>query len=378
MTPPSVYDTRCEGPGLSTSTTAWSQWYCQYRRFVGDINTDQDEPPQMDLTGKNVIISGANSGIGYEAALLSARWGANVILACRDPPVHELHPEKCIEQIVEATGCPKDRLEWWEVDYTKLKTVHALGKRWRDSGRTCDYLFNNAGLSVPHTLTEDGFDMSHQVLFLAHFLLTFYVLPTMKDAKAPRIVNTASCFHYGGQLDFANLNFERKLNEGPRGVTLYCTNKLLVMMGLTKELQERLSRSEHYRHVVVQGVHPGFVASNIWHTVKTMPVITQTVLNFLIRNLSINTQQGSIALTTGAYHPAYGFPAGELDQGYPAPGRSAEVGGKYINRIEERDPRPEVLDVLARSRLWQRVLEDLKVKEHGLGQDLPGHLPELV
>ncbi|KAK0525787.1 hypothetical protein OC834_005036 [Tilletia horrida] len=378
MAPPSVYDTHCEGPGLSPSTTAWSNLYCQFRRFTGDSNANEEEPPQIDLTGKTVIISGANSGIGYEAALLSARWGANVVLACRDPPPHENHPEKCIEDIVAATGCPKDRLEWWEVDYSKLKTVHAFGKRWQESGRTCDYLFNNAGLSTSHALTEDGFDLSHQVLFLAHFLTTFYVLPSMKKAKAPRIVNTASCFHYGGFLDFANFNFERKIREGPRGVTLYCTNKLLVMMGLTKELQARLSRSEDYRHVIVQGVHPGFVASNIWHTTKTLPQWMQTPLQWALRNIAINTQQGSLALTWAGYHHAYGFPAAELEAGYPAVGKSAEYGGKYINRITESDPRPEVFDVLARSRLWQRVLEDLKIKEHGLAQDLPGHLPEVI
>ncbi|KAL9937217.1 hypothetical protein V8E36_003626 [Tilletia maclaganii] len=378
MAPPSVYDTHCDGPGLSPETRPWSNWYCQYRRFAGDIRNTEEEPPNVDLTGKTVIITGANSGIGFQAALLSARWGANVILACRDPPPHEPHPDQCIEDIVAKTGCPKDRLEWWEVDYSKLKTVHAFGKRWQESGRVCDYLFNNAGLTTPHTITEDGFDLSHQVLYLAHFLTTLYVLPTMKKAKAPRIVNTASCFHYGGQLLFNNFNVEQKINEGPRGVTLYCTNKLLVMMGLTKELQERLSRSEDYRHVIVQGVHPGFVASNIWHTTKSLPQYLQNVIQWALKNIAIDTQQGSLALTYAGYHHAFGFSESELEQGYPAIGRSAELGGKYINRIYERDPRPEVLDVLARSRLWQRTMEDLKAKELGLGQDLPGHLPEII
>ncbi|KAK0546134.1 hypothetical protein OC846_005073 [Tilletia horrida] len=376
MAPPSVYDTHCDGAGYSPETVPWSQWYCQWRRFTGDSAKREAEPANVDLRGKTVIISGANSGIGYETALLSAKWGANVVLACRDPPPHETHPEQCIEQIAAATGCPKDRLEWWEVDYTKFRTVHAFGKRWQESGRTCDYLFNNAGLSAEHVKTEDGFDLVHQVMFLSHFLVTFYILPSMKKAVAPRIVNTASCFHYGGHMDFANFNFEKKIREGPGGVDLYCTNKLLVMVGLTKELQERLSRSEHYRHVIVQGVHPGFVASNIWHGTLAKKDIGSSVIQFLIGWLAIDTQQGSLAMTHAAYAKHFGFPDGELEAGYPAAGRSAQLGGKYINRLKESDPRPEVFDGLVRSRLWQRVLEDLKTKDHGLALDLPGHLPQ--
>jgi len=75
-----------------------------------------------------------------------------LILACRNPPPHEDHPDKVIEEIrqhLEDSQCGSNpEMEWWEIDYAKMDSVRALGKRWLETGRTLDYLFNNAGLSV--------------------------------------------------------------------------------------------------------------------------------------------------------------------------------------------------------------------------------------
>lgn len=85
---------------------------------------------------------------GKEAALVCAEWGASVVLACRDPPAHEQHPEATIDEIVKRTGAKRENLEWWEVDYGSLESVAKFAKRYVDSGRTLDLLFNNAGLAV--------------------------------------------------------------------------------------------------------------------------------------------------------------------------------------------------------------------------------------
>lgn len=264
-TPPSVYDTHCDGPGLLPATKQWSFLRCQQRRFLTDFMTDLPYPPRMDLTGKNVLISGSNSGLGLEAAFTFALWGAKVIMACRDPPPHETHPTKAIEQIISRGegDIKREQLEWWEVDYSSLKSVEALGKRWNESGMVLDYLCNNAGLSVlPLIKTEDGHELTRSVNYLGHCLLTLMVLPSMKDAKTPRIVNTCSVFHNGGRLDFNSMDYEKGQTRGRGGVEAYCDTKLYHLMW-TFELQERLSRSEDYRHVIVNGVHPGFVGSNM-------------------------------------------------------------------------------------------------------------------
>lgn len=122
-----------------------------------------------------------------------------------------------------------------------------------------NFLGTNFFTPLQHRIkTTDGFELTHQVNFLSHCLLTFIILPSMKSSRAPRIVNTCSAFHNGGNLDFNNFNNEKKTSIGLQGVQMYCDSKLQHMM-FTRELQSRLSRSEDYRHVIVNGIHPGFV-----------------------------------------------------------------------------------------------------------------------
>ncbi|UZJ55985.1 hypothetical protein CBS101457_005305 [Exobasidium rhododendri] len=384
MSVPSVYDTHCSGAGLSPSTKAWTQVYCQYKRFTGDRSAMAPYPPRMDLSGKNVLISGANSGIGLEAAYTFAQWGANVILACRDPPPHEIHPTIAIKSMLERSKgtIKEDQLTWWEVDFASLKSVEALGKRWMESGMTLDYLCNNAGLSMRANITtEDGFELTRSVNYLGHCLLTLIVLPSMKKAKTPRIVNTCSCFHFGGRLDFSSMDYEKGQSRGSGGVDAYCDSKLYHVMW-SFELQSRLSRSEDYRHVVVNAVHPGFVGSNIWNNpdIASVPWPAPQVLAYIISKVSIPTSQGSLCILYGALHPKFGFRPSQLEEskGKPSIGASKLVGGHYINRNVSTEARPECSDVLATSRLWERTLEDIKAKERGLDQVAPGHLPEFL
>jgi hypothetical protein len=129
----------------------------------------------VDLSGKWVIITGSNNGIGREAALQMAEWGANLILGCRNPPRHETHPEAVVEECKEkAKKAGKQiEVEWWELDMASLKSVEAFAKRWLDTGRALDILCNNAGMgSSPGGSevfrTEDGFEIIHQVCLPYH------------------------------------------------------------------------------------------------------------------------------------------------------------------------------------------------------------------
>lgn len=132
--------------------------------------TETDVPP-IDLTGKWILISGANNGIGKEAALTFASWGANIVLACRDPRPSEGHPLDAVDAckaLAQSKG-HKSTIEWWKYDAADLSTVDALAKRWLDSGRPLDILCNNAGVgSTPGGTsqvykTKDGFEYIHQV-----------------------------------------------------------------------------------------------------------------------------------------------------------------------------------------------------------------------
>ena len=151
-----------------------SPLYSVYDLFQGFRGTNstflsEQHVPGTDLTGKWIIISGSNNGVGYEAAKSFATWGANLILACRKPPTWELHPTAAVKEckdLAEARG-HSSTIEWWEIDMADLNSIEIFCRRWVKADRALDILCNNAGLaSVVNndlTMTADGFQLVHQV-----------------------------------------------------------------------------------------------------------------------------------------------------------------------------------------------------------------------
>lgn len=303
------------------------------------------------------MISGSNNGIGREAALSFARWGANLILACRDPPPtsHETRPEAVVEECLNLAKSKGhvSQVEWWQIDMANLASIEAFAKRWLETGRPLDILCNNAGMGgspggkTPF-MTKDGFEIIHQVNFLSHVLLTLRLLPSIAKAPAPRIVCTTSCFHYLGRYNVAQWN--GGLHPGLDGVKYYQDNKLYLQIWLT-ELQHRFLQHDELKHIVINGCHPGYVNSGIWHL--SGKGILNTIKEFVIKTaasfLAINSQQGSLAIT----HTATSADAGKS-------------GGRYFNRIWEQDSMPHCHDRDARLRVWRKVNEELGLQEKGL------------
>lgn len=152
----------------ATSFQGPSAAWRAYRALIGtDPRTLAVEETQ--LTGKWIIISGGNNGIGREAALQFAKWGASIILACRDPPPTEIHPEAVVKEcfkVAQDASHTHSTFEWWTCDMTDLSNVKAVGERWLATDRPLDILVNNAGISDRHgppVLTKDGFEILHQV-----------------------------------------------------------------------------------------------------------------------------------------------------------------------------------------------------------------------
>jgi NAD(P)-dependent dehydrogenase (short-subunit alcohol dehydrogenase family) len=326
--------------------------------------------PEADLKGKWIIISGSNNGIGREAAIQFAQWGANLVLACRDPPPHETHPDEVVAECIDVAkkrGHYKTSIEWWPLDCSKLSSVETFCTRWLETGRQLDILCNNAGIgSSPGGgkiwKTEDGFEIVHQVNFLSHVLITLRLLPSLARAPEPRIVCTTSCFHYFGTYDIRNFNGEFG-GTGQEGVKLYQNNKLYFQVWLT-ELQRRLLLNPQYKHITVNGVHPGYVNSGIWNlnTQNFLTPVVTAVLKTMGRFLGINTQQGSLAILHGATSLTAG-PDPDV-QGVGLHG--GKGGGRYFNRIWEEEPMPHTKDADCRMRVWRKVNDELKLQEKGL------------
>jgi NAD(P)-dependent dehydrogenase (short-subunit alcohol dehydrogenase family) len=249
--------------------------------------------------------------------------------------------------------------EWWECDMADLSSLEALAARWNETGRPLDILCNNAGMSprVPRVETRDGFELCHQVNFLSHTLLTLSVLPSIARAKSPRIICTTSCLHYMGKCDLSNAN--------AGGPDAYQNNKLYFQMWLT-ELQVRMLRNPDYHHVVVHGVHPGFVGTGIWVGVPKYP--SSSILKGLLGWFGIDSKQGSLTIINAATAAEASLQVAEGEEG---PENEFKGGAKYFNRTWEDEPNPYVRSAAHRKKLWDFILDELKVGERsGVSTDL--------
>ncbi|KAL4861756.1 hypothetical protein BDV12DRAFT_179807 [Aspergillus spectabilis] len=347
-----------------------SGWWCAYNALRGTNNTflSEKQVPVPDLTGKWIIITGSNNGIGFEAAKAFAKAGANLILGCREPPAWETHPTVAVEickELAQLAG-HTSTIEWWEVNMADLRSVEAFAERWLSSGRPLDILCNNAGMGPPMsakpTLTKDGFEILHQVNFTSHVLLTLRLLDSLAQSPEPRIVCTTSCFHFLGKFDLDHFNWE----DGKVGSS-YGNNKLYFQTWLS-ELHHRLLASDKYKHITVNGINPGYVNTGIW--TNPLPEIGFTIGYPFFRALAtffaITTQQGSLSIVYVATSPEFG-PNPDV-QGVGVLG--GKGGGHYINRIWEAEAMPYCSDKEARLALWEKVSTELKLKERGLDKVL--------
>lgn len=164
--------------------------------------TTQDIPDQK---GKIIIITGATSGLGKEASRVLAKKGAKVIMAVRNIAKGESVAK---ELRIEFLGAD---LEIMKLDLTSLKSVAAFVDEFIRCYDRLDILINNAGVMMcPYSKTEDGFEIQMGTNHLGHFALTGHLMPLLKKTKGSRVVATSSVGHKMGNIDFTDLNWEKR------------------------------------------------------------------------------------------------------------------------------------------------------------------------
>lgn len=155
-----------------------------------------------DLSGKVIVVTGANSGIGFEAAREVARKGARTILACRNME----RAKTALRQIEDEV--PDAQADVMLLDLASLDSVRQFVSAFRKAHARLDVLVNNAGIMwVPYGLTEDGFERHFGVNHLGHFALTGLLIEMLLDTRGSRVVNVSSNGHRTGTMDFDNLMF---------------------------------------------------------------------------------------------------------------------------------------------------------------------------
>ena len=191
------------------------------------------------------MVTGANSGIGFVTAKVIARMGSSVVLVSRDAE----KGKAALDQVRAETGFQS--LQVMNADLASFDSVKRLASDFKETHQRLDVLVNNAGLILgKRIVTSDGLETTFQVNYLSHFLLTNLLLEVLKKSAPSRVVNVTSDAHYGGKMDFDDLQGER----GYRAMRSYSQSKLAQVL-FTHELARRLDGSG----VSVNCVHPGVV-----------------------------------------------------------------------------------------------------------------------
>ena len=196
-----------------------------------------------------VLVTGANSGIGKAAAIALGRMGANVVMLCRDKG----RGEEALHDIKKQCGSHK--IELMLCDLSSLKSINSFCDEFLKKYKRLDVLINNAGtLKQVRRETEDGYELSLAVNYLAVFLLTNRLLPLLKASAPSRIVNVSSFGHRWGKIHFNDINITKHYTA----LKAYSQSKLAEVM-FTYSLAESLKGTG----VTVNAADPGIVGTDI-------------------------------------------------------------------------------------------------------------------
>jgi NAD(P)-dependent dehydrogenase (short-subunit alcohol dehydrogenase family) len=207
-----------------------------------------------DLSGKVAVVTGANSGLGFETALELARHGAEVVLACRDERRGNDALERC------RAACPdgRDRVQLSRLDLADLSSVRDFAKRHAGEHDGLDILVNNAGVMAldQRRTTADGFEMQFGTNHLGHFALTGLLLPSLLARPGARVVSVSSGAHRFGKIDFDDLQAEQRYRKW----RVYGQSKLANVL-FAFELDRRAQAAG--ASLVSAVAHPGYAATNL-------------------------------------------------------------------------------------------------------------------
>jgi NAD(P)-dependent dehydrogenase (short-subunit alcohol dehydrogenase family) len=212
-----------------------------------------------DQTGRTAVVTGANSGIGFEAARMLAQKGADVVLGCRNRE----KGEAAVQRILADN--PKGSVVFAPLDLSDLDSVAAFAAAFHTGHDRLDLLVNNAGVMVPPlSRTKQGFELQFGTNHLGHFALTGRLLPLLQHTPGSRVVVVSSTGQNIGRIDFDDLNWQHRPYSP---WTAYGQSKLANMM-FVLELQRRLADSGS--DVLVTAAHPGWTNTDLNRTSGAM------------------------------------------------------------------------------------------------------------
>jgi NAD(P)-dependent dehydrogenase (short-subunit alcohol dehydrogenase family) len=289
--------------------------------------TENDVPLQ---NGKTFVITGANTGLGYEAARALSAKGARVLIACRSTQ----KAQDAIARIQARNGTVD--VEHIPLDLSDLSSVRRCAEQLQSEDRI-DVLINNAGVMVPpYELTADGFESQFGVNHLGPFALTGLLLDKLADTPDSRVVNTSSIAHNVGKLRFDDINAQRGYNASAR----YGMSKLANLL-FSYELQRRLDAAK--MPILSIACHPGIASTELSRYMPTALNVATKLVQPLLNTAAAGAWPTLCAAT------AQSVAGGD----YYGPAKRFETAGPAVKVRSNRASR----DTRAAERLWNLSIE---------------------
>jgi NAD(P)-dependent dehydrogenase (short-subunit alcohol dehydrogenase family) len=264
-----------------------------------------------NLEGKIALITGANSGLGFEASLAFAKKYATVVMACRDMTKGQEARQRIENEVSGA------QLIVMELNLASLESIKTFAARFIQTYSHLDILLNNAGvMAPPYRRTEDGFELQIGTNHFGHFALTGLLLKRVLFTPNSRVVVVSSFAHHMGRINFDDLNWTHKYSKWPA----YGQSKLANLL-FAYELDRRFKAADS--NSIAMAAHPGYSATHLQrHT---------GLFAFLNTFLAQSSYMGALpilfaATADGVQGAEFYGPDGFLEmRGYPQKTRSSKA-----------------------------------------------------
>lgn len=299
--------------------------------------TINDMPSQ---SGKVIVITGGNSGLGFETAKTFAQKGAEVVLACRSTERGNTATESILKENPDA------KIDAMKLDLMSLSSIRSFSDSFKQKHSRLDILINNAGImTCPYALTEDGFESQMGTNHLGHFALTGLLLDLILSTPNSRIVTVSSLAHKQWKMSFENSLSEHapKYNK----MRAYARSKLANLL-FTYELQHRLKAANH--NCIAVAAHPGASYTNLGRHMEKKLIVR--ILKPLIIKVLPDSKSGAMPQIRAASDPS--VKGGE----YYGPSGFMELAGRPVKVKSSK----QSYDSSLAKRLWEMSEELTGVK----------------
>jgi len=255
-----------------------------------------------DQSGRLAIVTGSNSGLGYETALAMTKKGLKVVMACRSLDKAEAAKQHIFAEV------PNGDLEILQVDLSKLASIRSAAEEFHSKHDKLDILVNNAGIMFPpYSKTEDGFESQMATNCFGHFLFTSLLIDLIPDSPNSRITWLSSSAHKTGKINLDDINFEKKYTK----MASYGQSKLACLM-YALELDRKLKTAG--KKIKSNSAHPGGADTDLSRNMSpwALGLIKYTILPFITHSVAdgaLPTLEATLAPTAegGQYYGPQGF-----------------------------------------------------------------------